>query len=119
MYAEPNSTNACAALSISNTSTSNIIENLYSSGGNAGNAGAGYAVGVYGSGNTLKNLVIDASRQRAILLDAGQQNTFLDCELAQVATNVVDVDITTGVLTSALFDSHVQIWFTYFARQTI
>lgn len=104
-YAEPGSTTCCAALSIPATTTSCTFEDIYSSGANAGNSAAGYAVGVYGSGNTIKNLVIDGARQQAILLDAGQKNTFINNSLAQVASNTVDISITSGVLLSAFFDS--------------
>lgn len=104
-YAEPGSTNCCAVLSVPATATSNTFEDIYSSGANAGNSAAGYAVGVYGSGNTFRNMVVDGARQQAILLDAGQKNTFVNNLLGQVASNTVDISITTGVLLSAFFDS--------------
>jgi hypothetical protein len=105
LFAEPNTTNCCAALSISNTSTSNRIVGLYSSGGNGAGAGAGYAVGVYGNGNTIEDAIIDGSRVKGLLLDAGLQNQIVNSLFGQTASNAIDVDITSGVLVQAKFES--------------
>jgi hypothetical protein len=105
LYAEPTTTSCCAGLSIAATATAIRIKNFYSSGGNGGGAGGGYVLGMYGNGNTVENAVIDGSRVRAILLDAGLENTFVNGELGLVASNTIDIDITTGVFVQAYFDS--------------
>lgn len=105
LYAEPNSTTCCAGLSISNTSSSNRAVDVYMSGGNAVGAALGYSIGVYGSGNSIENSIVDGSRVRGILLDAGQQNTFTNGLYGQTATNTIDVDISSGVFVGAFFDT--------------
>lgn len=105
LYAEPNSTTCCAALSIAASSTSNRVVGLYSSGANAGNAGAGYAVGIYGNGNTIEDAIIDGSRQKGLVLDAGLKNQIINSLFGQTASNTIDVDITSGVFVQALFDT--------------
>lgn len=102
-FADPASTTCCAALSINSTSTSNIIDGVYSSGANAANVGAGYAVGIYGSGNQLNNVVADGARRQAIILDAGQGNEFTNSSFGTINTNTLDVFVTAGVLTKASF----------------
>lgn len=102
-YAEPGSTNCCAGVSINGSSTGNAVDGFYSSGANANNSAAGYALGVYGSGNTLNDVVIDGARRQAVILDAGQLNEFTNSEFGLVATNTVDVAVTTGVLCKANF----------------
>lgn len=101
-FAEPASTTNCAALSISNTSTSNVIRDAHSYGANAVN-GTGYAFGVYGSGNTFENCSANAARRQAIILDAGTLNTFTNCHFGVIANNTIDVTITSAVLVQALF----------------
>lgn len=105
LYAEPTTTSCCAGISIAATATAIRIKNFYASGGNGGGAAGGYVLGMYGTGNTVENAVIDGSRVRAILLDAGLKNTFVNGELGLVASNTIDVDMTSGVLAQAYFDS--------------
>lgn len=103
-YGEPSSTTNCAAVSVNSSSNGNTIKNVYSSGANAPNGTFGYAVGVFGSGNYLENIMIDAARLRGLLLDAGQGNTFVLCKLGTIANNTRDVEVSSGVLCQALFD---------------
>lgn len=102
-YAEPASTTCCAALSVAASSTACAIDGLWSSGANAGNNGGGYAVGVYGSGNTFNNINVDGARQKAVLLEGGQENDFTNSKFGTTNTNVVDILCTAGVFTKARF----------------
>ncbi len=102
-YAEPGSTTCCAGVSINAASTGNAVDGFYSSGANAANSAGGYALGVYGSGNTLNDVVVDGARRQAVILDAGQLNEFTNSRFGQVATNTIDVAVTTGVLCAANF----------------
>lgn len=102
-YAEPGSTTCCAALSVYASTTNCAVDGLYSSGANAVASGGGYALGIYGSGNTFNDIVIDGSRLRAVTLDAGQGNEITNSRFGTVMSNAVDVYITTGVLAQANF----------------
>lgn len=102
-FAEPGSTTCCAALSVAASSTACAIDGLWSSGANAGNNGGGYAVGVYGSGNTFNNINVDGARQKAVLLEGGQENDFTNSKFGTTNTNVVDILCTAGVFTKARF----------------
>ncbi len=101
-YGEPGSTNNCGGISISGSSTSCVVDGFYSSGANAGN-GNGYALGVYGSGNSFNNIVIDGCRRQAVILDAGQQNEFTNSSFGTVMTNTIDLTVSPGVLTRSNF----------------
>lgn len=101
-FAEPNSTTNCAAVSISNTTTSCVIRDAHSYGANAVN-GTGYAFGVYGSGNTFENCSANGARRQAIILDNGTLNTFTDCRFGDMANNTIDIFISASVLVQALF----------------
>ena len=102
-YANPSSTTNCAALSISNTSTNIAVKNLYSYGANAANGGAGYAIGIFGSGNTLDNINVEAARRQAIILDAGQLNEFTIVTMGVVGNNTIDIFCNSSVLAQANF----------------
>lgn len=103
-YGEPNSTTNCAAVSINSSSNGNIVKNVYSSGANAPNGSFGYAVGIFGNGNTLENIVIDGARLRGMLLDASVLNTIILSRFGTVASNLRDVEVSSGVLCQALFN---------------
>lgn len=104
-YAEPSSTTCCAMLSVTSTSTNNTVTNAHSYGGNAGNGGAGYAIGVYGSGNTFNSCTVNAARVQGVILDSAVLNTFNNCSFGTIATNTKDILITSGVLSRALFNA--------------
>lgn len=104
-YAAPGSTTNCAALSANASSSSNLVKNVYSSGANAGNGTDGYAVADYGNGNRFENIVVDASRRRGLLLNAGSGKEFINCKLGTIVTNEIDIDITSGVLVEAYFEN--------------
>ena len=102
-FADPGSTTNCGALSIAANATSNIVDGLWSSGANAVAGGAGYAVGIYGSGNSLNNLVIDGARVQGVILDAGQGNEITNSQLGTTNTNTKDIQVSSGVLVKAAF----------------
>lgn len=104
-FADPSSTTNCAALSIAATATSNVVRGLWSSGANASNGGGGYAVGIYGNGNTIENMHIANARQRGLLISAGLQNTIIDSTFGVNGDNVIDIDFTVGTLNQAFFDT--------------
>ncbi len=104
-YGEPLSTTNCAALSANASSSSNRIINLYSSGANAPNYSFGYAVADYGNGNYFENVVIDGSRLRGLLLDAGADKEFINCKIGTVSSNGREIDISSGVLVKAYFEN--------------
>jgi hypothetical protein len=105
-YADPSSTTMCAALSISSTAVNNTISGLHSYGGNASNGSAGYAVGVYGSGNTFTDCTINSSRVQGVYLGTGSiGNEFQNCDMAQIGTNTIDVFVQSSGLITALFSS--------------
>lgn len=102
-YGEPSSTTNCAGISISNTSTSCVVDGFYSSGANAGNSAAGYALGIYGSGHSLNNVVIDGARSQGVILDAGLGNEITNSTFGTAMTNTKDITISASVLTKANF----------------
>jgi hypothetical protein len=105
-YADPSSTTNAAALSLGATAVNNTIRNLHSYGANANNGSAGYAVGVYGSGNTFYDCAINSSRVQAVYLGAGSiGNEFYNCDLGQIGTNAIDVFTQSSGLITALFSS--------------
>lgn len=104
-FADPSSTTTCAMLSISSTSVNNVVTQAHSYGANAVNGGAGYAIGIYGSNNTLSNCSVNASRGRAVILDQSVLNTFSNCTFGTIATNTVDVLVDSTTLVRALFDT--------------
>lgn len=104
-FAEPSSTTNCAMLSIPNTATNNIINNAHSYGANAGNGGAGYAIGVYGSGNTFNNCSVNAARGRGTLFSQCVLNTFNNCNFGTIATNTNDILLESTTLIQALFNN--------------
>lgn len=102
-YAEPNSTNCCAAMSLNAAATACTVDGLWSSGANANNSAGGYALGVYGSGNSLNNIVIDAARVKAVAVEGGQDNEFTNSRFGTVSSNVTDVMVSSGVLAKTRF----------------
>lgn len=102
-FAAPNSTTNCSAVSLNGSATGCRVDGLYSSGANAGNGTLGYALGVFGSGNSFNNIVIDAARVQGLFFDAAQLNEFTNCALGQVSNNTIDIKLTTDKLVSATF----------------
>lgn len=104
-FAEPSSTTCCAMLSISSTSTNNIVNNAHSYGANAGNAAAGYAIGIFGSGNTLNNCSVNACRRNGIYFSQAVLNTINNSTFGTIATNSVDIFLETTTLIQSYFNT--------------
>ena len=92
-------------LSINSSSTNNTITNAHSYGANATYATLGYAIGIFGSGNTFNSCSVNASRSRGMTLDQGVLNTFNNCNFGTIGTNTIDIAVTSSVLSQALFDT--------------
>ena len=102
-YAEPGSTTCCAAMSLNAAATACTVDGLWSSGANASNSAGGYALGLYGSGNNLNNVVIDAARVKAVAVEGGQKNEVTNSNFGKVASNTTDVAVASGVLVQTNF----------------
>lgn len=102
-YAEPGSTTCCAAMSLNAAATACTVDGLWSSGANANNSAGGYALGLYGSGNSLNNVVIDAARFKAVAVEGGQKNEVTNSNFGKVASNTTDVAVASGVLVQTNF----------------
>lgn len=102
-FANPSSTTTCAMLSIAATSTNCVVNNAHSYGANAANGGAGYAIGVYGSGNTFNNCSVNGARIQGVVLDQSVLNTFNNCNFGTIATNTKDILVDTTTLVQAKF----------------
>lgn len=102
-FADPSSTTNCAMLSIQSTSVNNTINNAHSYGANASNGGAGYSIGVFGSGNTFNNCTVNAARIQGVILYQAVLNTFNNCNFGTIATNTIDVKVDTTTLVRAIF----------------
>jgi hypothetical protein len=102
-FANPSSTTTCAMLSITSTSTGNVVNNAHSYGANAVAGSLGYAIGIYGSGNTLNSCSVNGARTQGVILDQSVLNTFNNCNLGTIATNTKDILVDTTTLVQAKF----------------
>jgi hypothetical protein len=102
-YAEPSSTTNCAALSFGSSSVYNTVEELHSYGANAGNSTSGYAIGLFGVGDTVRYASVHGSRQQAIYTSNSQSNQIIDGVFGTFASNTVDMFTVSNTLNTALF----------------
>lgn len=102
-FAEPGSTNNCAGLSIAAAAIGCAVDGFYSSGANAGNSSLGYALGIFGSGHTFNNIVIDGARLCGVRLGSVQEIEVTNSKFGTIATNVADVLLDTAAFTKARF----------------
>lgn len=100
------STTTCGSISLNLSSTGNIFNNCHSYGANAGNAAAGYSIGVFSSSsNTFNNCTVNACRTNAVDFSTGTGNTFNTCNFGTSATNTIDVLCTSSTLNQAVFNN--------------
>lgn len=105
-YAAPGSTSNCAGLSLTSSSTNNIINDSHFYGATANNGSLGYAIGLTTtSGNTFNNCTVNNSRVRAIYATDGSNNTFNNCNFGTVGTNVQDIFAASNSLITMLFNN--------------
>ncbi len=105
-YAAPGSTQCCAGLSLTSSSTNNTINDSHFYGATANNGSLAYAIGIITShGNTFNDCTVNNSRVRAIYGTDGFNNTFNRCEFGTTGTNVQDIFVASSSLATMLFNA--------------
>jgi len=105
-YNAPSSTFSCALFSYGASSTSNVMNNCHSYGGNAVNSSAGYVIGIFASNaNTFNNCTVNGARQNAVYLATASGNVFNNCNFGTIGSNVIDMTALTGTLNQNYFNT--------------
>lgn len=87
------------------SSTNNVFTNCHFYGGNATNTAANSAIYLASSGNTFTNCSVQGSRVQGIIMASSESNTFNNCNFGTMATNTIDILITTSTRNTAFFNA--------------